>query len=215
MLDRLVIGTAAWAQEYNGHKVSEKEQNLIMEYMKEVGIEWLDVATDYGTEMTGIDDFKRIIKVNAKDTIERIKELLSLQPKGTDVSNLVISHHPEFAEDFRKISGFHRTAADSLEEVDYECVVVEIPYSLMDRRAMSANCCNAFPPKIFARSIFCKGKALKYFSPRECIDFVLMNPRIDKVIIGIDSVDQLKENIAHLVKMEKFEHNEEVDTRKF
>ena len=33
MLDRLVIGTANWVDEYNGHRIKAKEQQLIMEYM--------------------------------------------------------------------------------------------------------------------------------------------------------------------------------------
>jgi len=97
-------------------------------------------------------------------------------------------------------------------EICPQCKFLEIPYSLLNRQE---HWIIQEGQRLIARSIFCKGKALKYFSPQECIDFVLMNPRIDKVIIGVDSADQLRENVAHLVKMEKFTHSEEVDTRKF
>ena len=196
MLNRLVVGTANWAKEYNGHKVSEKEQSLIMDYMKEVGIEWIDVATAYGTESIGFKQFKRIIKSD-------------VMPPNWMSSDISMAHSPE-----RYNRGFHEgVSAYKDEEIPLSAKCLSLPYSVLD------SVLPYYPigphPSIIARSIFCKGKALKYFSPRECIDFVLMNPRIDKVIIGVDSVDQLKDNIAHLVKMEKFTHNEEVDTRKF
>jgi len=195
MLNRIVIGTANWAQEYNGHKVSEKEQSFIMEYMKEVGIEWLDVATAYGTQDIGFGDFKRILKQRAI---------------GCEIGkrDIALSHSKV---DYRRV--YHDGASIYRNETPPTSAKwIEIPYSILDSKLGNYPRCDC---KLIARSIFCKGKALKYFSPRECIDFVLMNPRIDKVIIGVDSVDQLKDNIAHLVKMEKFTHNEEVDTRKF
>jgi len=191
ILNRLVVGTANWTKEYNGHKVSDKEQQLIMEYMKEVGIEWLDVATAYGTQDIS-RDFNKIVKSN-----ENIP---------TNYGDILLSHTSvDFDVDFH--DGLSTYIPESC---IYEGLVVEFPYSIMNRHFKFSNT-NTF----IARSIFCKGKALKYFSPQECIDFVLMNPRIDKVIIGVDSADQLRENVAHLVKMEKFTHNEEVDTRKF
>lgn len=207
MLDRLVIGTANWGRDYNGHNVSEKEQNLIMEYMKEVGIEWLDVATAYGTEYVGKGLFYRIVKVRQDDPIIRV-----------DKYDIVMAHNTESYRTVKTFMSGDRKTGVSVEEVWKETIadaeVIEIPFSIMNR---SVGLMKTFiqRPKFIARSIFCKGKALKHFSPRECIDFVLMNPRIDKVILGVDSVDQLKENVAHLVKMEKFTHNEEVDTRKF
>ncbi len=192
MLERIVIGTANFSREYNGHCVDEKEQDLIMEYMKEVGIEWLDVAIAYGTENVGKGEFRRIFKG---------------EYTGSYVpTDLPLAHSP--AKYTRKI---HDGCSVDIQD-NIPCNQVkwlEIPYSIMNQEW------NWWHTKLIARSIFCKGKALKYFSPQECIDFVLMNPRIDKVILGVDSVDQLKENVAHLVKMEKFEHDEEVDTRKF
>lgn len=197
MLDRLVIGTANWGRDYNGHNVCEKEQNLIMEYMKEVGIEWLDVATAYGTEDVGKNEFHRIVKADY-----RIGEIV--------IGDFVISHSLETYN-----PAFHAGYSTDKTMIPTGAWFIELPYSVMNRlhEERIERTCSSI--EFIARSIFCKGKALKYFSPRECIDFVLMNPRIDKVILGIDSVDQLKENVAHLVKMEKFTHNEEVDTRKF
>lgn len=197
MLDRLVIGTANWGREYNGHCVDETQQQLIMEYMKEVGIEWLDVATAYRTEQIGRNEFKRIVKSNHTAWPD---------------DDIILSHSRD---------EYKSCIHDGLSIYNDVGIVIpvnarwiELPYSIMDNKLLEFNI-EPEPPKLIARSIFCKGKALKYFSPRECIDFVLMNPRIDKVILGVDSVDQLRDNIAHLVKMEKFEHNEEVDTRKF
>lgn len=209
MLNRLVVGTANWGRDYNGHCVDEKEQGLIMEYMKEVGIEWLDVATAYGTERIGNGEFKRIVKVQEDDAIVNVGK-----------HDYIIAHNTSSFVAIKRFMGdSHRVGISSyLDYADIELInksndvgILEVPYSIMDGRLNQV----IFGGRIIARSIFCKGKALKYFSPRECIDFVLMNPRINKVILGVDSVDQLKENIAHLVKMETFTHNEETDTRKF
>ena len=195
MLERIVMGTANWAKEYNGHKVSEKEQQLIMEYMKEIGIEWLDVATAYGTEDIGKDDFRRIIKTDSRKEHWQVSDDIHLGHHCWQESGISIDSVAEIS------------LADGLP------MWIEFPYSIVNRNKaiMMLSGLRGF----IARSIFCKGKALKYFSPQACIDFVLMNPRIDKVIIGVDSADQLRQNVAHLVKMEKFTHNEEVDTRKF
>ncbi len=205
MLDRLVIGTANWGRDYNGHNVSEKEQNLIMEYMKEIGIGWLDVATAYGTESIG-EDFKRIVKISDIDKFVTIRDIYETK---RNKNNRLMAHS---LDALSKIEKYFKLNAVSLDVGDTvpDVGMIEYPYSIMTGDIPF----DGFF-RIIARSIFCKGKALKYFSPRECIDFVLMNPRIDKVILGVDSVDQLKENVVHLVKMEKFEHNEEVDTRKF
>ncbi len=200
MLDRLCIGTANWGRDYNGHNVFEKEQNLIMEYMKEIGIEWLDVAEAYETMNVG-KEFKRIIKTNHgqfwhHDDIYLAHKLKDYDPdfhNGVSIDELVLGH------------GCTMKA-------------VELPFSILNRnKKLLVGVLQQIPVNgtVCVRSIFCKGKALKYFTPQQCIDFCLMQQWIDKVIIGIDSVDQLKENVAHLVKMEKFEHNEEVDTRKF
>ncbi len=139
----------------------------------------------------GKDAFSRIVKTNGCSCL--------------GVGDIPIAHRIEEYD-----SEFHYGVSVYLEgpfctEVEY----LEVPYSIVDRRFDWWHC------NIIARSIFCKGKALRYFSPRDCLDFVLMNPRIDKVILGVDSVDQLKANVWHLVKMEKFTCDEEVDTRKF
>ena len=200
MLDRIVIGTANWGREYNGHCVNEKEQALIMEYMKEVGIEWLDVADAYGTRLVGKGEFNRILKTK----IGNIDPLL----------DIIIAHAKE--DYYCGCNGISIYDAYDIPEDLGRKNYIELPYGIVnaDNDGIVV-LLSLFGHILIARSIFCKGKALKYFSSRECLDFVLMDPRIDKVIIGVDSVDQLKENVAHLVKMETFTHNEEVDTRKF
>ena len=201
MLNRLVIGTANFGREYNGHCVSETEQQLIMEYMKEVGIEWLDVATAYGTETVGNLDFNKIIKVGRR-----------IVNKEDENQCIVLAHD---IKDYNPkihngVSVYRVTDIPLGSKLPH---YLEIPYSIMDDNAGCLMMSRT--SKLIARSIFCKGKALQHFSPRECLDFVLMNPKIDKVIIGVDSVDQLRSNVEHLVKMEQFTTDEEVDTRKF
>ena len=77
--------------------------------------------------------------------------------------------------------------------------ILQVPYSIYDRRLEKH-----FPEwkgdiwecQIHVRSIFLRGKILEAgFTPVQCIAFCLMNPNIDRVILGADSYEQFKNNL--------------------
>lgn len=222
ILKRIVIGTANWGREYNNSHVDESEQNKIMDYMKEVGIEWLECATAYGTEDVGAGEFHRIVKVSASDSVNEIHRLNSYcAGLGEAIKDVLMAHYPDFYSDLCSlIPGRAGVSIYSLADLgDWHACLVEVPYSVFDRR---------FDEKVHlkwqfggysvvARSIFLRGKCLEEATPRECLDFVLMNPNIDKVIMGVDSQKQLEENIAHIIKMESLKKDDEnlLDPRKW
>ncbi|MHC4160138.1 MAG: hypothetical protein ACYSSO_13790, partial [Planctomycetota bacterium] len=55
--------------------------------------------------------------------------------------------------------------------------------------------------EIHVRSVFLRGKLLEDFSVYDCITFCLMNPYVDRVILGADSYDQFIYNLTHLDKL--------------
>lgn len=85
--------------------------------------------------------------------------------------------------------------------------VLQLPYSIFDRRfervIWEVEC------EVHVRSIFLRGKLLEHFNPPDCIMFALMNPNIDRVIIGIDSYEQLKDNLRIFHRMNLAEITDE------
>ncbi len=96
-----------------------------------------------------------------------------------------------------------------------ESDVLMIPYSIYDRRFEQA-ILNRFC-EIHVCSIYLRGKILEKFLPAECIIFCLMNVNIDKVIIGIDNFEQLKDALRPLHRINSAEKHDInlLDTRKW
>lgn len=78
-----------------------------------------------------------------------------------------------------------------------------VPYSIFDRRF--ENVIQRVKCEVHVRSVFLRGVLLEKFSPTDCIMFALMNPHIDRVIIGVDSYEQLKDNLRPLHRMNSAE----------
>ncbi|MHC4464576.1 MAG: hypothetical protein ACYS30_24570 [Planctomycetota bacterium] len=79
--NRLAIGTANWGKEYNGVKVPESEQDKILAFCKEVGIDMLDIATTYEwTAHWPLSSFKKVIKVGEWDAPDRVEMIASKHP---------------------------------------------------------------------------------------------------------------------------------------
>ena len=71
--------------------------------------------------------------------------------------------------------------------------------------------------EVHVRSVFLRGKCLEKATPQECLQFVLSNPYVDRVVIGVDSLSQLKENLDFLHKWESMKCDDEniIDPRKW
>jgi len=179
VLDRIAIGTANFAQEYNGAKAVDVEGILM--YAKEVGVPYLDTAESYGWDYTPhTKDFKVITKVYPKQ-------------KPRDGAWGVLSHDGILTPDVDGISIY------GPEEWDDNAGIIQVPYSLWDKRFEDRIA--SAEAVIMARSIFLRGKLLDDWPPIACLMFVLMNPNVDIVVIGTDSPQQLQHTLSPLVAM--------------
>jgi aryl-alcohol dehydrogenase-like predicted oxidoreductase len=122
---------------------------------------------------------------------------------------------------------------DAILKRDVTFDMVQVPYSVFDRRfEVYFPELRKREIEIQARSVFLQGlafihpeelpphlrKAKGYLShlrdisqeasfpiPALCLDFVLYNPYVDRVIIGVDSLEHLKNNINHLAYSSKIQ----------
>jgi len=214
IFDRLAIGTANWGKEYNGAKVSEDDQKRILDYCRDVGIDMIDTATAYKNKVFEIArDFKIVDK--GDDTCVRrdaygylshgmIWEVFYYRILGIEKVGLSIYEPKEIP----KFGTFGVPTAD----------IIQVPYSIYDRRF------EPYFPKlkeqgveIHVRSVYLRGKILAKFTPHDCITFCLMNPYVDRVILGTDSCEQFKNNLSLLEYMCKSKKTDEnlLDPRKW
>jgi hypothetical protein len=226
IINRIALGTANFFQEYNGHRV--KDVDKILDYCKEVGITTLDCAVDYGGVPDGLGkDFDVILKMNVYDDDgvfdERARRLvLDCQPR------VVMAHKYDGLKELAKCwchSNFQIGVSiydyDEIKSLDMVTDVIQCPYSLYDRRMEPyLEMWHKYGIENHVRSIFMRGKILDHIEGwdyQKCIDFVLMNRNVDKLIMGVDSVDMLKNNVYHILKMEEAykDYNGELDLRKF
>ena len=199
IFDRLAIGTANWGKEYNGAKVSEDDQKRILDYAQCSGIDMIDTATAYEWDWRMASSyFQVVVKVRRYDNVK---------PEGR--TTLMAHDAREFEYSYGDLVG--SVSMYEPTDIRYVCDcyanIIQVPYSIYDRRfesrlgELKALHCN----EIHVRSIFLRGKLLEKFSPTDCIMFCLMNRNIDRVIIGVDSYTQLKENLRPLHRMSSAE----------
>lgn len=199
MYDRIVLGTANWKQEYNGCRVPDDEQERILDWAYGKGIHWLELATAYQTERMRPKGFQLCIKVNRNDYFLYIQE-------WSKEGHCILSHNALEAESIRcNVNPYwFGVSAYDPEELYIQERIIEIPYSIMDRRwdsYIKSNHVSCF----WARSVFLRGRCLTHVSPSDCVKFVLMNPRISKVVIGADSLDQLKESLGWIDEWNQYQ----------
>ena len=222
IFSRIAISTANWGREYNGAKVPEGDIDKILGYSQCNGIDTLDCATAYGWDWTQANSyFNKVIKVNENDTIQRIKEILAEQPY------CLMAHSGKFFGTFfpARAKCIQKTGTKTGVSVyddselnnftDMYADVVQIPYSLFDRRFENYMGYLKGPEdnmntEIHVRSIFLRGRIIADGIPaEECIKFVLANPYIDKIIIGADSFDQFRKNLDFVFKWNRLEKHDE------
>jgi len=192
---KLILGTANWGQRYGlqNYRAPENEIKKIINFAHEIGIEYIETATAYNIPHMVIEDFKVIMKVQHDI------------PKG---DYIIMAHGFEYLRD-----GIQNVSVDTPEEaMKAIAVIMEIPFNVFDRRFDKKSI--LLNSIIIARSVFLQGLLLMNNPPigREYIDrldailkpyylsrkeaaflFVYNNPDIDYVVIGVDSVEQLKE----------------------
>jgi aryl-alcohol dehydrogenase-like predicted oxidoreductase len=215
IFNRLAIGTANWGKKYNGAKVSEDDQKRILDYCQCSGIDMIDTATAYEWDWTKVNScFNIVIRVNNHDTIARVKEISDSKPY------CLMPHISSFYRDMLRLSGENTTGVSLYDLNEYtgsierSASIFQVPYSIYDRRwaekfRWMKNSHDYIGREIHVRSVFLRGKLLEKFKPWECIAFCLMNPYVDRVIIGADSYEQFKENLQPLHRMNSTQLHDE------
>lgn len=217
--ERIAIGTANWGKEYNGVKVSEGDIDKILGYAQCAGIDTIDCATAYGWDWTQVNSFfRKIVKVNANDS------MAVLQKIADDDTAEIMAHDFVTAQQSLGASctgisiytnrDYYNLNSDARDAVS----TIEVPYSLYDRRFAQFIKDEWEYHVIIARSIFLRGKIIQDGIPaEECIKFCLANPYIDKIIIGVDSIEQLQRNLDFIHKWNNLEKHDEalLDPRKW
>lgn len=203
IFDRLAIGTANWGKEYNGAKVPEDDQKRILDYCQCSGIDMIDTASVYKNNVFEMASSYFEIVDKGDDTCQR---------RDRDVYGY-LSHGMIWPVFHSRILGVPRLGLSIYEPKDIPkfgtfgvpvADIIQVPYSLYDRRF------EPHFPSLFAsgvqihvRSVFLRGKIIKAgVEPWKCIAFCLMNPYVDRVIIGADSFEQFKENLRPFHRMD-------------
>ena len=202
MLDRIVIGTANWGKEYNGSKVDRSEIKDILDCCTCLGITMLDTADEYDSEEIIGELANSSFDIVTKGCGAIVRQLNRLQ------RNAVYGYLYRTPDLFSKSHLIPEAMNTGLSLYDVpqpgttwgiKPQILQVPYSLMDRRferAIRQWQCDGI--EIHVRSIYLRGKCLEHASAEECLGFVLANRFIDKIVIGVDSLKQLKENLAFI-----------------
>lgn len=197
VFSKLILGTANFGRDYNNSRIDDPQP--LLDYCIEVGIDKLDVATGYGTEFLGIEQgFKRYVKVPSTVTKQQLEKIIKTEPAcimihgGEDVASGLL------AIDLRLNGWRGLTGLSIYESSEWWTTkpwgLLQIPYSLLNQdHSCDLPFYKKFGEIVQARSIFLRGKCLEIATPFECLAFVLANPYIDQVVVGVDNLEQLKQ----------------------
>lgn len=227
LFSRIAIGTANFGSEYNGAKVSEKDIEKILGYCQCSGIDTLDCAVAYGWDWQQANSyFDKIIKVgNVKDIwwATEAEPYCVMAHSSSFYNDRLYSLTASIRAKRQQKVGVSLYSPDEANNFVDLADVIQVPYSLYDRRFETLleywkKYDTEQEREIHVRSIFLRGRILKDgIEPCECIKFCLCNPHIDKVIIGVDSFEQLQRNLDFLHRWANLEKHDEklLDTRQW
>jgi len=171
---KIAIGTANFGQEYNGVLVPPDEQAKIWDYCRKVGIDMVDTAVAYG-KIDIPDDFKVIDKIRAGDSYPKQRyrilahyamDYCQSYHRGLGLLDGVSLYYP--AEISIVIFGNPRIL-----QMPYGPFKMWLPE--LKRRGIETHVRNVFKDN--------------------CYQEVLADPNVDRIIIGIDNLGQLREDI--------------------
>jgi aryl-alcohol dehydrogenase-like predicted oxidoreductase len=208
---KLILGLANFGKSYgiNKYQVPRDEALRILDYARKVGIEYLETSTAYDVPDEYLNGFKVIMKVQ------------NYRPKG---DYTIMAHGFEYMKD-----GIFNVSVDTPEEackaIATSMEMIELPYNIFDNRfEFTAKVAHRMGIKIMARSVYLQGLLLMDKSPpninaqpyldqfgeiahnygltrqEAALLFVASNDNIDYAVIGVDNVDQLKQNVETIEK---------------
>jgi aryl-alcohol dehydrogenase-like predicted oxidoreductase len=190
IFERIAIGVANWNEQkpygHRGVTCPRAEQEKILAYCQSAGIDTIHTKKAYGVDLSWVSSAFRIVR----------------------------------SDEFPNYSLYD--PSDWL-EVPGSCNVLQFPYSPFDRRWEEVLADDGWyeTPEFHARSCFCQGKVFSSDEPvfvrfrkyagemgipvgTLCILFCLLNPNVDKVIVGVDSEEQLREDLRFFHRMGSF-----------
>lgn len=245
VFSRIVIGCANWNESrpygHRGVVCPRAEQEEIISYCMSCGINGIDSAVAYNVDLSWVPtSFWVALKARKGDRLPSYEEMgheYILDAYGTDSFDYFLAKHRE--DDRQPLPhgiSFYDVAEEPTAEQciknHYHFSTRNVPYSPFDRR-WETRIEGGYRPS-FVRSIFCQGKAFtsdeapfvrfrKYASELGmpvgtlCILFCLLNPHVDKVIIGVDSAQQLRDNLRFFHRLDSFavEDLDIIDARRF
>lgn len=213
--ERLAIGTANWGEKPYGHRgvtCPRSEQEKIIEYCMSAGIHTIDTAVAYGVDLSWLPrGFNVVTKVREQDPVVNAPAIDSVL--AHDLSTWFSERHRGHCDGV-SLYDPEDWARGRLAKSD-ELHILQVPYSPFDHRWE-----HIFPQQtdygeVHVRSCFVQGKVFHSQEPvfvrfRQfahdlripvgalCILFCFLNPNVDKVILGVDSEEQLRDNLHGL-----------------
>lgn len=223
LYSRISIGTASWGKTYRGKQVPEDEIVKILNWCRTKGITHIDAATAY--------DVGDIISKHTKDFYIQCK----VQPgfMFPEWADYCISHTSRVVGGGCSLNFGENPDSTAL-------YTIQVPYSIVDRRfeeKMSEwheNFDESERIEIQVRSVFCAGRVFDHPAPEFqrvrdcahshglttgglCILFCLLNKNIDRVIVGVDSLEQLQADLHWIDELDilKIDNDTLIETRNF
>jgi len=188
-IKRIIIGTANFGQEYNG--VRAKNVDRILEYAMESGIEYLDCATAYN--YTPPQGFWTINKITSPHQ-QRIGSYATLIHHAKEIP-VVWPVLWELKFGTLKMSGkVMKIGLSIYEPEEINCLpfdVIQLPYRLVLENKINLKDLKMRGIEVHVRKVFAD----------KCFEQALKDPYVDKVIIGVDNLEQLKENVKIVEKL--------------
>jgi aryl-alcohol dehydrogenase-like predicted oxidoreductase len=223
-IKRLVLGTANFGMDYGGGEIEKDDAHKILDYAAEVGIEKIDTARVYGEserilgEYKNINQFSIISKAKYKDCLNNtLAELKLKYIYGYLVhGNYDIGSMMDVYDDIKQNEkdglvhkiGFSVYTVEDLELIlnrDLNIQIIELPFNALDFRfSLFFTELKKRGIDIYARNVFGGGRFfhgglnVKEVIDR-CLSLILDENRVDHIIVGVDSLEQLKQ-IVEVVK---------------
>ena len=178
---KLCIGCANFGQEYLGKKA--KEIDRIWDFCRENGIDMADTAVAY--DYFPPEDFKIVTKVKIDHHVRSLcrNPLEALLPQIKSYY-AVLAHNEGFHSIVPHLFPLVKTgvSTDSLETgIPLFTAVVQCPYYGNEGRLRALKNRGI---EVHVRKVF-------FY---DCFKEAIQDPNVDRVVMGIDNLDQLKEN---------------------
>lgn len=196
-INKIIIGTANFAQVYNGVRV--KDVDAIFNYCREVGINMADTAVAYGSEDLIPEDFQVVSKlpIIQKHTIFRVQGVFFASLRRLRRAKVYgyLLHRPsdygtlawKILKDLKRRGLIEKIGISIYEPTEIQNVdLLQVPYKKFKPYLPTLK---AMGIEVHARKVFADA----------CYLEAMADENVDRVVIGVDNVEQLKENVKRIL----------------